>query len=131
MADRVLLSVPAKGEYARTVRLTAASLATRAGMTFEDVEDIRVAVEEAFVFVCDRAEDGAQIDIAFEVDESGVAVDVGPVAASALEDEDALQRAEYARFILEAVCDELDMPSEAGQCRIRLVKKVGSEAAGA
>ena len=65
MTDRVLLSVPARGEYARTVRLAAASLATRAGMTFEGVEDVRMAAEEAFVLVSDRASDDTQVDIAF------------------------------------------------------------------
>jgi hypothetical protein len=52
--DRVVLSVPARGEYARTVRLAAAELAARTGMTIDDADDVKLAVEEAFVFACAR-----------------------------------------------------------------------------
>jgi serine/threonine-protein kinase RsbW len=42
----VRLSVPAAPEYLRLVRLTAAGLASRLGFTFDEVEDLRIAVDE-------------------------------------------------------------------------------------
>ena len=42
----VRLVVPASPEYLRLVRLTAAGLASRLGFTFDEVEDLRIAVDE-------------------------------------------------------------------------------------
>src|SRR3989475_12707102 len=42
----VRLVVPAVPEYLRLVRLTAAGLASRMGFTFDEVEDLRIAVDE-------------------------------------------------------------------------------------
>lgn len=131
MSDRVLLSVPAKAEFARTVRLTAASLAMRAGMTFDEVEEVKLATEEAFIFVGDRAGPAGSVDVAFEVDGSGMTVDVGPVAAGEEPGGDVAERAQFARFILEAVCDELTIEDREQQCAVRLVKRAGAGAAGA
>ena len=45
-AGDVRLVVPAAPEYLRLVRLTAAGLASRRGFTFDEVEDLRIAVDE-------------------------------------------------------------------------------------
>src|SRR2546423_7856230 len=42
----VRLVVPASPEYLRLVRLTAAGMASRLGFTFDEVEDLRIAVDE-------------------------------------------------------------------------------------
>ena len=42
----VRLVVPAAAEYLRLVRLTAAGMASRLGFTFDEVEDLRIAVDE-------------------------------------------------------------------------------------
>jgi serine/threonine-protein kinase RsbW len=42
----VTLMVPGRPEYLRLVRLTAADAGTRAGLSIEDVEDLRIAVDE-------------------------------------------------------------------------------------
>ena len=46
----VQLSVPAEPAYARSVRMMAANLAVVAGMVVDDVEDVRMAAEEGFVY---------------------------------------------------------------------------------
>jgi serine/threonine-protein kinase RsbW len=48
-SDTVNLRVPAKGEYAKLVRMTAAALSSRMGMNYDQVDDVRMAAEEAFV----------------------------------------------------------------------------------
>lgn len=131
MSDRVLVSVPAKAEYAKTVRLVAASLAARAGMTYEQVEDLRIAADEAFVLVCDRAVEDGHVEVEFELSDEALVLGVATRQGDAAASEDAVQRAEYARVILQAVCDELDMPPCAGECRVRVVKRVTAGAPGA
>lgn len=43
----VVLTVPADAAYVSTVRLTAASVAARSDLTIDEVDDLRLAVDEA------------------------------------------------------------------------------------
>ena len=53
MQDSVVrLCVPAEARYARSVRMMASSLAVVSGMGIDDVEDVRMAAEEGFVYNC-------------------------------------------------------------------------------
>lgn len=52
--DHVRLSVPAEPEFARLARLTAASIAGRAGFTYEEVEDVRIGISEACTVLLGR-----------------------------------------------------------------------------
>lgn len=120
-ADRVVLTVPARGEFARTVRVAAAELASRAEFDIEGIEDVRLAVEEAFVFASERLV-GTEITFAFEFAPGIVTVEVTPLAIGcSSEAPDAGER--YSRFILESICDEFAIHDDDGHCRLRLVKR--------
>ena len=121
-ADRVELVVPARGEYARAVRMTAAELATRAGMDLDDVDDVRMAVEEAFVFAAARVASDA-LKFAFTVAPGTIELTVGPLLCSAQEDDGPDRSELYARFILESICDEFEIIQRDGMCIARLVKR--------
>lgn len=45
-SDEVRLAVPARPEYLRLARVTAAGLASRLGFSFDQVEDLRLAIDE-------------------------------------------------------------------------------------
>jgi len=120
--DRVVLVVPARGEYARTVRLAAAELAARAGMDIDGIDDVRMAVEEAFVFASERVV-GDQLSFVFTVTPGAVELVVGSLCATPA-DADAPDRGErYARFILESICDVFELLEDDGVCTLRLVKR--------
>lgn len=97
----VNLSIPAQPDFARTVRMMAASLAVISGQSVEDVEDARMAAEEAFVWCC--ASGPAACDIEFQVAEGylGAKFAFGP---NDLPEDDPAST--YAELILNAVCDE-------------------------
>ena len=44
--DEVRLAVPAMPEFLRLARVTAAGLASRLGFSFDEVEDLRLAIDE-------------------------------------------------------------------------------------
>jgi serine/threonine-protein kinase RsbW len=120
--DRVVLSVPARGEFARTVRLAAAELAARTGMNIDDADDVKLAVEEAFVFACGR--DGLdQVTFSFSLAEGSLELLVGPLPKPCEETEETEPGQRYARFILESVCDEYELIEQGDECWVRLVKR--------
>ena len=45
--DYVEMKIPAKPEYVRVVRLTVSGVASRMGFSFDDIEDLKLAISEA------------------------------------------------------------------------------------
>jgi serine/threonine-protein kinase RsbW len=122
--DRITLSVPSKPEYAKAVRMTAATLVSRTGLAYDEVDDVRMAAEEVFVYACDHSPQDGEVEIEFVIDEStlSVRVNLGDIARTA--DEDAERRAAYATFILESVCDHFEMSSDERGAHLTVVKNL-------
>ncbi len=124
--DRITLTVPAKSEYAKAVRMTAAALVSRLGMTFDEVDDVRMAAEEAFVYAVDSQPEGSEVAFSFLVGDDALEIEVC-LGAEAATGEEVEARTSYATFILQGVCDSYEFVSdEAGMPKLRLVKRVGS-----
>ncbi len=56
--DTVQLVLPGRAEFLQVARLTTSGVATRAGLTVDDIEDLKVAVGEACTNVIDHAFEG-------------------------------------------------------------------------
>lgn len=125
--DRVTLTVPARAEYAKTVRMTAAALVSRLGMTYDEVDDVRIAAEEAFVYAVDHAADGDCITLDFLVNELVAEIKVGLSEGARVTGEDAERRAAYATFILQSVCDHFELSSDENGPYLKVVKNVPAE----
>jgi serine/threonine-protein kinase RsbW len=123
--DRITLTVPAKSEYAKTVRMTAAALVSRMGMNFDDVDDVRMAAEEAFVYAVDTLPEDAEVRFEFSVSDDELQIDVPLGSEDPSSDEEADRRAAYATFILESVCDSYGFESDEDGAHLRLTKRVG------
>jgi serine/threonine-protein kinase RsbW len=125
-SDHITLTVPARSEYAKTVRLAAAALAGRVNMSYDDVEDVRMAAEEAFVYAVDTLPEGADVRFDFTVGDGAIAIDV-PLGAEKTDIGDEDERAAgYAVFILESVCDEYEFLTGEDGAHLRLLKRAGS-----
>lgn len=124
MSDHVRLTCPARDEFARMVRMTAAALAGRMGMSIDEVDDVRMAVEEAFLLAKARVGADELVTFDFDVDDHSLALVVGPLPDDAAAGADSAE-ARYARFILESVCDEfsVDADPDDATCTLRLTKK--------
>jgi serine/threonine-protein kinase RsbW len=126
MSERVTLIVPSRGEFARTVRMTASELASRMGMSYDDVEDVRLAAEEAFVYAADTVAEDADVAIEFRVGEEEFELDVALGSESRFSDEEVERRASYATFILQSICDRFELSSDETGAHLRVVKTKGS-----
>ena len=67
------ISVPAAPEYVGLVRSTSAHVAAHCDLTMDQIEDLRLAVNEAFAFLVDPTE-SSNIDITFDIDGSTLSI---------------------------------------------------------
>ena len=101
----VELDLPLKHRHASTVRVVAASLGADAGLTVDEIEDLRLGVNEAVSVLADvDAVDGARMRVRFEINGQAMTVTArrtGIDQALSIADID-----ELAVRILRAVVDE-------------------------
>ncbi|MHB1324279.1 MAG: ATP-binding protein [Coriobacteriia bacterium] len=125
--DRITLTVPARGDFARTVRMAAAELAARMGMSYEEVDDVRMAVEEAFVYACERMDEDRDVTFAFTVGNGELSAEVGPLPAC--DAGEGAATGSYAEFILQSVCDEFSIDDDGETCILRMTRRADPEGA--
>jgi serine/threonine-protein kinase RsbW len=122
----IRLTVPAALEFVRIVRLTASGVASRLGFDVEEIEDLRVAVDELASLVVEAA-DGAELAVQFAVQDDRLRIE-GEAALTP-------ERADNARVddltaqILAAVVDEWDLTTTDGIVRFTCVRRVPADTA--
>lgn len=110
--EEIRLSVPASVSYARVARLAITGLASRVGFTYDEVEDLRIAVGEVCGVLLDDG--GGRLAFACRVGTSELSVEASrePVGAEP-------EITDLTRQILGAVVDELDIDAAGARIRIR------------
>ncbi|HET6498864.1 MAG TPA: hypothetical protein VFH17_07425 [Coriobacteriia bacterium] len=126
-ADRISLTVPSRPEYAKAVRMTASALASRMGATYEDLDDIRIAAEELFVYACDQTGTAGDVAMVFIIGEGDIAMSVRLAEGVRATGEDVERRAAYATFILQAVSDHYELSSDSEGRHLMVRKRLGVE----
>lgn len=118
--DRVELRVPADPAYLAVLRTASAGLAARMDLTLDEIEDLRIAVDEACALLLGGANGGAsadpsgELDAVFEVSEDVLAVRVtGPTPRLP-------ERSSFAWAVLEALAGEIEIGTEGGRHSIVL-----------
>ncbi|MEV6694243.1 anti-sigma regulatory factor [Micromonospora sp. NPDC051196] len=74
--DIVHLTVPADGGYLGVLRTATAGLAARLQFALDEIEDLRIAVDEACAMLLAIAPRGAELDCRFAVTEDALTVEV-------------------------------------------------------
>jgi serine/threonine-protein kinase RsbW len=74
--DVVLLSVPADSTYLAVLRTAAAGLAARLQFALDEIEDLRIAVDEACAMLLAVAARHTELDCRFAVTEDALTVEV-------------------------------------------------------
>lgn len=126
-ADRISLVVPSRAEYAKAVRMTASALVSRMGATYDDLDDVRIAAEELFVYACDHAGEKSEIVFEFLLESEEVQMLVRFPQVERATDEDAERRAAYATFILQSVSDHYELSSDLDGQYLKVTKRLGVE----
>jgi len=123
-AADVHLVVPAAPEYVHLARLTAAGLASRLGFSYDDIEDLRIAVDELCHLLLGPSDGDGTIRLAYSVEDTAMVITGegpggAPVSAGALGGE----FAELSEQILAAVVDNYAVTSGDGLVRFRMVRR--------
>jgi serine/threonine-protein kinase RsbW len=79
--DRVRVCMPAEGAYLSVLRTATAGLAARLDFTLDEIEDLRIAVDEACAMLLSQAIPGTNLECDFELGTNSMTITVSVVAA--------------------------------------------------
>jgi len=119
--DVVEVRVPADGAYVATLRLTSASLAARCDLTIDDIEDLRLAVDEACALLLPHAQAGSTMQARFQLASGRLEVTTtvaSPDGSSASPD-----RSGFAWSVLSALASDVEVMAEGGHLSITVTKR--------
>lgn len=138
--QKVMLQLPASAEYVDIVRLNLYGIASKMGFSYEDIEDMKVAVSEAcnnsVLYAYDQ-EDGL-VDVIFEVSADALSITVKDEGESfdkadasgeriTLHDKELndVQVGGLGFYLMQALMDEVNVVSEYGKGTVvTLTKKL-------
>jgi len=117
----VRLELPAAPEFLRISRLMAAGVASRVGFTLDEVEDLRIAIDEVcFSMVGPRGRAGT-ITLRYRLDADHLVVEGAGQFSDGLSNEPVVSA--LSNQILAAVVDECELSAGEEGPRFRLVKR--------
>jgi serine/threonine-protein kinase RsbW len=82
-ADYVQVKMPAESAYLSVLRTAAAGLAARLDFTLDEIEDLRIAIDEACAMLLSQAIPGTDLECVFELGTDQVKITVSVTAAQA------------------------------------------------
>lgn len=129
--DFIEMKVPAKAEYVGVVRLSVSGIANRMGFSYEDIEDLKVAVAEAMTNVVEHAytdDVEGEVTLGFGVYEERLEVmvadrgdsfnlreiknEIGPFKEN--ESIETLREGGFGLFLINALMDKVEINNEYG-----------------
>lgn len=119
----VELHLPADSSYLSLVRTTTAALGARLRFTIDDIEDLRIAVDEASAMLLSSAQPDAVLTCTFDLQEDTLAIRVAvPSRTGAVP-----RRNSFGWTVLSALAGGADAGSENGISWIELHKQRDSQ----
>lgn len=118
----VLVSVPASPGFAHVLRTVAAAFGARMDLSIDDLDDLRIAVDEAFAYLLDLG--GATTAVALRLAPAGTAVEA--ILSAVDGPTDAWPPPSHATSlawqVLTGLSDEVDLLLDEGRPAIRIAK---------
>jgi hypothetical protein len=118
--DVISIRIPASPEYVSVVRLVVAGIASRLGFTIEDIEDLKIGVDELSAYLTGTHGREGTLEIRFSVQGNRIEIDgVGNLSSS---QKVRTELTEFSRMILDTVADTASLQQVDGHPSFRLVK---------
>jgi anti-sigma regulatory factor (Ser/Thr protein kinase) len=105
--DKVSITIPASPQYVQVVRLVAAGLATRLKFTIDDIEDLKIAVDELASYLTGTQGRDGTLEITFTIIDNRIEIHGTGTLAPGQETRTSLS--EFSRQILDTVADEASL----------------------
>jgi serine/threonine-protein kinase RsbW len=115
------LRLPADSSFLAVLRTATAGLAARVHFTLDDIEDLRIAVDEACALLITQARDGADLECSFWLGEATITVQV----SAPCDDPVAPSQQGFAWTVLSALTTSLRADVEGERLVVRLSRSVG------
>ncbi len=122
--DVVELQLPAEPAYLSVVRTATAGLAARLDFTLDEIEDLRIAVDEACALLLPDADAGEQLTCRFTLDDDELAIEVVTRSTTGR----APSRDSFAWTVLTALAGEVEATADNGSVTVTLRKRRGAAA---
>jgi len=129
--DYLEMKLPAKAEYVGVLRLTASGVANRMGFSYEDIEDIKVAISEAITNTVKHAyfdEEAGKVRVGFGIYKDRLEImvadngesfnfnqvkkDIGPHDESMPIER--MKEGGFGLFLIEALMDQVEINNQSG-----------------
>lgn len=137
---RINLTIPAQAEYIDIVRFTLYGIASKAGFSYEDIEDMKVAVSEAcnnaVIHAYDHHYTGL-VDVTFELENDSIYISIKDYGSSFKHEQhlippvalnnkslDEIVPGGLGIFMMQALMDSVEIRSDLGT-EIILTKRMG------
>jgi serine/threonine-protein kinase RsbW len=118
--DVVVLVVPADGSYLAVLRTATAGLAARLQFTLDEIEDLRIAVDEACAILLSVAPTQTEVTSQFEVTDEALSINVSvPVTGRAI----LPSGNSFSWQVLTALAGEVSAQADGDRAAIRLTKR--------
>ncbi|MDQ3765866.1 MAG: ATP-binding protein [Actinomycetota bacterium] len=119
--DKVTLRIPAEPAYVQVIRLIAAGLASRLKLTLEDIDDLRIAVDELATYLVGRHGREGTLEVHFVLHADRIEIQGrGDFPAG---EKVRTDLTELSRMILETVADSASLEAIDGAPGFALTKK--------
>jgi len=126
--SEIRLSVPARADYVHVLRSVVASVAAKLDFSYDDIEDLRLAVDEACAYLLGLREGPTILTLSITPSDGSVDVLASVDGAEAAEQAKGLQ-ANMIWHLLGALTDEARFEEQSGQPGIRFTKSAASASA--
>lgn len=118
--DKITIKIPASPAYLQVVRLVAAGLATRLRFTIDEIEDLKIAVDELSAYLTGSQGREGHLEVTFTVADDRIEIKGAGVFAPGQKVRTDLT--ELSRMILDTVVDSASLEQDNGTPTFALSK---------
>ena len=118
--ETISINIPASPEYLKVVRLIVSGLASRLRFTIDDIEDLKIAVDELSAYLTGTQGRDGTLDIGFDLHDDRI--DIRGAGHFSTGTKVRTDLTEMSKMILETVVDEAALEQTDGVPTFRLTK---------